>query len=254
MNALLNFFRLWTVILLLNGCENVKTNWRKRIGIIVYIILLLSIIYSVYKIVTTSSQTTTEGVHIRSDYILMLIQCCLGTVVIGLPSVLEKRFSFELPNSMSIAYFVFLYCAIYLGEVRQFYYLIPRWDDILHCFSGAMLGAFGFTLVAILNDSERVRVELNPYFICLFAFCFAMAVGAIWEIYEFMGDSLFGLNMQKFRLEDGTLLIGNNALKDTMHDIIIDAIGALSVSVLGLLNMKIKEKAKNKTANDNKTA
>ena len=48
--------------------------------------------------------------------------------------------------------------------------------------------------------------------------------------------------MQKFRLEDGTLLIGNNALKDTMHDIIIDAIGALSVSVFGLLNMKIKEK------------
>ena len=222
-----------------------KINWRNTVGIIVWGTLVVSIIFSIYKIITVSGHESINNFdsYDKSDYVLMLIQCILGIVVIGLPSLLERKFSFEIPNSMSIAYFIFLFCAIYLGEVRQFYYLIPGWDDILHCFSGAMLGAFGFTLVIILNDSKRVKVELNPYFICLFAFCFALASGAIWEIYEFMGDSIFGLNMQKFRLEDGSLLIGANALKDTMHDLIIDTLGALVVVVSGLINIKIKERS-----------
>ena len=223
-----------------------KVNWRTVIGFIVYLTLAGSIIFSIYKIITVSESgnSSTSQLHVKSDYVLMLIQCILGTIVIGIPLLLERKFSFEMPNSMSIAYFVFLFCAIYLGEVRQFYYLVPRWDNILHCFSGAMLGAFGFTLVIILNDSKKVRVELNPYFVCLFAFCFALAVGAVWEIYEFLGDSIFGLNMQKFRLEDGTLLIGATALKDTMHDLIIDALGALVVVVVGFFNIKYKEKRK----------
>ena len=146
-------------------------------------------------------------------------------------------------------YFAFLFCAIYLGEVRNFYYIIPHWDTILHAFSGAMLGAFGFTLVNILNDSERVKVTLSPAFIALFAFCFAVAVGAVWEIYEFSGDELFGLNMQKFRLSDGTELIGHKALRDTMKDIIIDTIGAAIVSLMGYFSLIAKSKFNNKKPN-----
>ena len=164
---------------------------------------------------------------------MILIQCCLGLLVTALPSILERKFSLAIPNSMSIAYYIFLFCAVYLGEVHNFYYLIPYWDNILHCFSGAMLGALGFTLVKILNDSDRVHVVLSPVFICLFAFCFALAAGAVWEIYEFTGDTIFSLNMQKYRLEDGTMLAGSEALEDTMHDLIIDAVGALSVVIVG---------------------
>ena len=100
----------------------------------------------------------------------MLIQCFLGLAMMTLPSILQKHLSFELPNSMCIIYFVFLYCAIYLGDVRNFYYIIPHWDTILHGFSGVMLGAFGFSLVKILNDSDKIHVVLSPAFICLFAF------------------------------------------------------------------------------------
>jgi len=44
--------------------------------------------------------------------------------------------------------------------------------------------------------------------------------------------------MQKFRLEDGTQLIGNAALADTMKDIIIDALSALAVSLAGYIGLK----------------
>ena len=220
-----------------------KRNVKEKIFLFVLITLIFSIFYSVTRIIIAPENAIEMpvGTHIKSDYVLMLLQCCLGLVVLGLPSVLEKRFSFKLPNYMCIIYFIFLYCSIYLGDVRNFYYLIPHWDSILHCFSGAMLGAFGFSLVDILNHSEKVKIDLSPVFVCLFAFCFAIAAGVIWEIYEFTGDSLFGLNMQKHRLQNGTMLIGQEALKDTMIDLIVDAAGALIVIIGGLISEKIKE-------------
>ena len=57
--------------------------------------------------------------------------------------------------------------------------------------------------------------------------------------------------MQKFRLEDGTLLIGKNALSDTMGDLIIDAISAATVAILGLLT-NIKHKKKSTAQNEEK--
>ena len=60
-----------------------------------------------------------------------------------------------------------------------------------------------------------------------FAFIFAVAVGAIWEIFEFSMDSIFGLRMQKSMLGD------DSGLTDTMWDLIVDTIGAFLISVLG---------------------
>ena len=55
----------------------------------------------------------------------------------------------------------------------------------------------------------------------------------------------------EFRLEDGTLLIGKNALSDTMGDLIIDAISAATVAILGLLT-NIKHKKKSTAQNEEK--
>ena len=120
----------------------------------------------------------------------------------------------------------------------NFYFVIPHWDTILHAFSGAMLGALGFSLVSILNGSKRLRLKLSPFFIALFAFCFALAAGSVWEIYEYTFDGLLTLNMQKYALEDGTLLVGREALRDTMKDIIVDALSALIISILGFFTIK----------------
>ena len=212
------------------------------LGWVLFITLLLSIGFSAYMAFTAPvvSEPVPEGTRLRSDYLLMLTQCLLGLIVMFLPALLEKRLRITVPNYIYVMYFIFLYCAIYLGEVRSFFYVIPQWDTFLHGFSAMMLGSLGFSLVSILNDSKRTHVQLSPLFVGLFAFCFAIAMGALWEIYEFSFDGLLGMNMQKFRLEDGTLLIGHEALRDTMEDIITDAIGALIVSVVGALTMKKK--------------
>lgn len=139
---------------------------------------------------------------------------------------------------METAFFLFLFCAIYLGEVRNFYFRIPYWDTILHFFSGAMLGALGFYLVNLLNDSPRLRFALSAGFVTLFAFCFGLAAGAVWEIYEYTADTLFGTNMQKYMTDTGTVLVGNAALTDTMKDLIVDAIAVALVSTIGFFTIR----------------
>ena len=188
------------------------------IGFILFVSLVLSVVYSFIRFCMAPAEPLDDQMYekVKADYLLMFVQCLLGTVVMMLPSVLAKRFQVVVPNAIVILYFVFLYCAIYLGEMHNFYYVVPHWDTILHAFSGAMLGALGFILVNLLNQDQHIRVSLSPFFVAVFAFCFALTVGALWEIYEFSFDALLGLNMQKHTTEAGVALVGTKALADTM--------------------------------------
>lgn len=217
-------------------------HWRKWIGYILCITLIASLCYAVIMLITAPDTPPENQPHtkVRSDYLLMLVQCALALVVMFLPSILDKKWNLAIPNSMYIMYFVFLYCAVYLGEIRNFYFVIPHWDTMLHTFSGAMLGALGFFLVALLNDAPHVPMQLSPKFVALFAFCFALAAGAVWEIYEFTMDSVLGLNMQKYMLEFGEQLVGRAALMDTMKDLIVDALGSGIIVLIGYFDLKKK--------------
>ena len=215
-------------------------------GHILFLTLIFSAIYSLARVIVPQPYVDigTVYAHGRSDYVLMFIQCLLGLVVLSLPSAFARKWKFTIPNFIYIMYYVFLYCAIFLGEVLNFYYIVPHWDTILHFFSGAMLGALGFILVSWLNESEQVRVSLSPAFVAMFAFCFALSCGAVWEIYEFTFDGLLGLNMQKFTTAEGLVLAGHNALRDTMKDIIVDALAALLISIMGYGRLKAEQHTK----------
>jgi len=152
----------------------------------------------------------------------------LTLIVFLLPSIIEKKLSIDFPSEFEIAVLIFIFSALYLGEVRSYYVKYWWWDLFLHTFSGLIIGAIGFSLVDILNKNEKVAIKLSPIFVSIFSFCFALAIGALWEIYEFIMDILFGLNMQK------------SGLVDTMTDLIVDTLGALVFSVLGYLHLKGK--------------
>ena len=200
---------------------------------------ILPIVYLVVRIfLNDPTAVYAESHRTDADYVLMIVQCCLGIVVLHVPGLLSRRFHFTVPHLLYILYILFLYCAIFLGEVRNFYHSIPYWDVILHGFSSIMTGLFGFMVVAILNQSTRIAVHLSPFFVALFAFCFAVTVGSVWEIYEFVFDGLLSMNMQKFLLEDGTALLGRDAVVDTMEDILVDCGGALIASLWGFLSLK----------------
>ena len=173
----------------------------------------------------------------ESDEMLTLLQCVVGIVVLHVPDFLSHRFRFEVPTFLYVFYLIFLYCAIFLGEFADAYNRVAYWDVLLHCSSSLASGFVGFMFISILNRSEHIVFRLSPKFVSLFAFCFSVAVGGLWETYEFLVDHMMGLNMQKFTLPDGTVLMGHLALIDTMEDIIIDMIGALIASVIGYFSI-----------------
>lgn len=179
-----------------------------------------------------------EYVHPKAYYTLMFTESILGVICMNLPSKVEKNLKIRIPSGILIPFEIFLYCAIFLGETRSFYYNVPHWDTFLHFFSAGMLGTLAFSIISILNDSEHVPFNLSPGFIALFAFCFAVTCGALWEIYEFTFDGILGLNMQKFMTEDGVPFVGRAALADTMKDIIVDVCGAALVSLFGYFSMR----------------
>ncbi|NQV70744.1 MAG: hypothetical protein HQ498_12030 [Pseudohongiella sp.] len=138
-----------------------------------------------------------------------------------LPVLLGNRFQVKIPYEFESLAVLFVYLSLFLGEIQGYYLRFWWWDLVLHAGSGFLLGILGFLLVYVLNEKEDVELDLHPKFVAFFAFLFAMGMGAIWEVFEFSMDQLFGSNMQK------------SGLIDTMWDLIVNGIAALMIAILG---------------------
>lgn len=176
------------------------------------------------------------------EWIILLIDqrwlsAFLATLIIATllsPLVFRHKMDMEIPAEFHIAAVIFIFASLYLGEIQGFYHRFWWWDMVLHASAGLLMGIVGFFLIYILNESKRVELHMTPFFISLFAFLFAVAIGAFWEIFEFSMDQLFGFNMQKPMLGDPS------GLTDTMWDMIVNAIGAFIISSIGWWYIKGK--------------
>lgn len=121
--------------------------------------------------------------------------------------------AFSRAPSFISAIVIFVAATLFLGEVMDFYERFWWWDIAMHATSAVGFGLLGFVLVFMMFQGDRYAAP--PRGVAFFAFCFAITIGTMWEIFEFAMDQIFGLNMQK------------SGLPDTMGDLIVDAIGAL---------------------------
>lgn len=136
-----------------------------------------------------------------------------------LPAIIARQLRVQLPVEFTLINCLFLYAAFALGEVRDFYHRFWWWDLLLHSVSALVFGLIGFLLVYVFYSSHRVR--MSPFYVALFSFVFALSIGTLWEIFEFLMDWGFGFNMQK------------SGLVDTMTDLMVDAGGGALAAVIG---------------------
>lgn len=173
---------------------------------------------------------------VESQWFNALLVFAIALLVLA-PTLLGHRLPVVIPAEFQVLALAFMFSALFLGEVRDFYETFVWWDIALHTSSGLLLGLVGFLLVYILNENERADLYMRPRFVALFAFLFAVAVGAVWEIFEFSMDRLLGTRMQKPMLGD------DSGLTDTMWDLIVDTAGAMLISGLGWWYMHNKERS-----------
>lgn len=171
---------------------------------------------------------------------LFLLIAAIGTIVMGrwallfitliaffttfLPKIIERRYKIDIPVELEIITVLFIFGSLFLGEVQKFYLRFWWWDIFFHTLSGIALGLIGFLILYTLDRGGRI--DTSPFIIAVFTFCFAVAIGAVWEIFEYSMDQFLGLNMQK------------SGLVDTMWDLIVDSVGALVASFVGYFYMK----------------
>lgn len=148
-------------------------------------------------------------------------------VLIGLPLTPLRARVAVMPLEVQLFFTLFIFATLFLGEVHDFYNRIWWWDLALHLTAGVLLGLLGFLLVYLLNEADVVDLHMRRSFIAMFAFFFAVALGTLWEIFEFAMDQSLGLTMQKPMFDDPS------GLTDTMWDLILDAVGALGAVTTG---------------------
>ena len=219
---------------------------------------------------------------LRREYESVFL-CALSLVLMLMPSILSKKLKIVLPDTLEIIILLFIFAAEILGELNSFYVRVPNWDTMLHTINGFLCAAIGFSLVDMLNRSERFSFRLSPLYLAIVSFCFSMTVGVLWEFFEFSGDYFFGMDMQKDTIvhaihsvnldptlsntvvhirdisdviivhSDGTkeaLGLGGYldiGIIDTMKDLFVNFIGAVVFSFIGYFY--VKHKGKGKVAN-----
>lgn len=141
-----------------------------------------------------------------------------------LPQRFARFFGIRLPRTMLTAIVVFIFATLFLGEVADFYERFWWWDVILHFTSALSFGLIGFLLIFMLFEGDSYAAP--PWALAVLAFSVGLSIGALWEIFEFAMDQLFGMNMQK------------SGLMDTMKDLIVDTVGAAVGAFAGFLYLK----------------
>src|SRR3989304_7271830 len=173
------------------------------------------------------------GSLVLRNWTLMLFTLFIA-VLICLPRFIGKWSNVIFPESLEVFVIVFLYATLFLGELKHFYAAYWWWDVLLHTVSGLAFGVMGFFILYILYKTEKIKT--SPKVIAMFLFVFALALGALWEIVEFIIDQIFGTKMQSGKFYDA--VIQNCGLSDTMKDLIDDSVGALIAAIVGYLYIK----------------
>lgn len=197
--------------------------------------------------------------------------CLLTLLLLLVPSFVQLTFKVELPIFLEILILVFIYAAEILGEIDNYYFSIPYWDTILHTINGFVYAAVGFSMVSLLNKSEKIQFFVSPLFLAIVSFTFSMTIGVLWEFFEFSMDQLFAMDTQKDTLitsihsagvdeilppfeendihevtvngevisDQGYIDIG---LIDTMEDLFVNFVGATVFSLFSYFYARNKER------------
>lgn len=198
----------------------------------------------------------------------------LTLLLFSVPQFLDKKLGVTIPVGLETVIFIFIFSAEILGEINAFYVKIPIWDTMLHTTNGFLMAAIGFALIDLFNRSDKFSIKMSPYFVAFFAFCFSMTVGVLWEFFEFSMDWFFAADMQKdwilpainsvklnptganipIHVDVQSVVINGETwnlggyldigIVDTMKDLMVNFVGAVVFSVIGIFYLKHRGKGK----------
>ena len=186
------------------GSDNKLTNITSIIVIMTFIVTaILSITYGQWKIL----------------FISFLAIGCIALIFII--DYFFKRKKIILPPRFALVSILFIFLALFLGEIIALYSLLWWWDLLLHFIAGIYFVIISLYLMQDIIKIDKVTtIKRYTILTLIFAFSFSITFGTLWEEFEFIGDYFFKTTIVKWGLED------------TMTDLLLKIIGAFITTII----------------------
>lgn len=190
-------------------------------------------------------------------------------IIFLLPSIIEKKFKIRFSNILKSCLYIFMFCSSILGEVYHFYTTFKCFDIIIHLFWGFIAVAISLSFILISKKGYMTTI-----YMIILAISFSMTTALFWEFGEFITDKFFYRDAQKDTLINSfaslsidevknekprkiesinkTILLDKNnnelltinggyldvGLNDSMEELMINFVGAITFGILGYFYIK----------------
>ncbi|MFO8132931.1 MAG: hypothetical protein R6U10_03210 [Thermoplasmatota archaeon] len=141
------------------------------------------------------------------------------------PVIIRRNLNISLPWLLELLVVIPLALHVW-GGVLNFYSTIPFYDKMAHFVSVAVIAFIALVIVYVIDvywDGLKMDLVMMGFFIAIFA----IALGAIWEIGEYVSDMLV---VGAPKAQEG--------LDDTMMDLVYDTAAGVIVAVAGTIAIR----------------
>ena len=159
----------------------------------------------------------------RGDWPLA-VMAAIAVAVSLLPAVLQHNYRIVLPWFLVFLLVLQLHLHTFWGVWLRYYDSHWFWDKLLHLKGTMLVSLVGFLAAYAIHLCGKVR--LTGPILGLFTVVFGNALGAWWEIVEFLVDKTLQKNTQY-------------SLDNTMIDLINNLLGSLIAAGLGGVYLKV---------------
>ena len=158
-------------------------NKKEKIYMIIKVILIIFVFISLIRSIIIKNFT-------------MSLVSLISLIIFCLPYLFGKILHVKFPIFLNLIICVFAFLSQILGDVYDFYLLIPWWDDFLHFTSGIMIIEIAYFFINIIGQNNN-KIYLTPLYKVAISFFFTISILTFWECFEFSCDKFLGTDTQK---------------------------------------------------------
>lgn len=147
----------------------------------------------------------------------------IALLITFLPAILERNYDLPLDPWLGL----WITTAVFLHTLGSagLYGWIYWWDNLTHAMSASLVAAVGYTAARAV-DLHSDDIHVPRRFVFVYIFVVVLAIGVIWELFE------FGLDIAA-TATGLTMPLAQHGLDDTVRDLMFNSVGALIVATFG---------------------